>query len=605
MCGITGIISYRQKISEKMLYMMTETLFHRGPDDRGVYISDDKKAGLGNTRLSIIDLSEKAHQPMCNEDKSLWITYNGEIYNYKELRETLIKKGHKFKSNSDTEVILHLYEDEKENCVLKLRGIFAFAIWNEKEKKLFLARDKMGVKPLYYYLDGNFLIFSSEIKAIAGLKFIKKSIDMKGIEGFLLFGSVPSPYTIFKDIKILEPASYLVLSQGKVKIERYWNMKVPDNKSKDYKEIGKKLYEILNESVKINLIADVPVGIFLSGGIDSGTVLYFARKNNQNKLKTFSIVFKEKEFDERLYSRLLSEKFKTEHHEYEITSFKMKEEIENFLKSMDLPTIDGFNTYFVSKIAKENGIKTCVSGLGGDELFGGYSSFSNIPRLMKFKRFRFILKMLSRFLKEDKKYKLKHLLSEYNLETSFFSIRALYTPEWLSKILNYKDLHFDPLLYLKEIILKENFEDAEFVDKISLLEARTYMHNQLLRDTDVFSMCNSLEVRVPLIDEKLVEFAFKIPCFYKKDKIVLKDVMRNHLPQKIIKRAKRGFFFPIESWLKKELNDFIREGLEVNSFFNKNEVLKIYKKFKEGKIHWSRIWAISILNHYLKENRLC
>lgn len=605
MCGIAGIISYREKIDKEVCEKIIENLKHRGPDDSGIYISRDKNVALCNTRLSIIDLSQRAHQPMSNEDETLWITYNGEIYNYRELKNELIEKGHKFKSNSDTEVILHLYEEEKEECFQKLRGIFAFALWDEKERKLFLIRDKMGVKPLYYYIDENFFIFSSELKAIINLNFIKKNINFKALEGFLYFGSIPFPYTLFNEIKSLEPASYLILNDKEIRIKRYWKIKLNYNKYSDYESIKENLYNFFEESIKINLIADVPVGIFLSGGIDSGTVLYFARKNNQNNLKTFSIVFKEKEFDERNHSRLLASKFETEHYEYEVAGEEMKEEIENFIKFMDMPTIDGFNIYFVSKFAKENGIKVSLSGLGGDELFGGYSSFFLVPEMLKFKNFKFFFKIISNFLKEDKKDKLNYFLSNPLFEGAFFTVRGIYFPDKLKKILKYKNLNFNPLNYLEEIIKKENFENENLINKISILELRTYMHNQLLRDTDNFSMCNSLEVRVPLIDPYLLEFSFSMDSHYRIGKKILKDLMKNYLPCEIIKKAKKGFFFPIERWLKKDLRDFLMEGLEMDTFFDKREVMKLYKKFESRNIHWSRIWAISILNHYLKLNKLC
>ncbi len=605
MCGIAGIVSFDKKISEDTIYNIKKFLLHRGPDDSGFYISEDKKVCLLNTRLSIIDLSKNAHQPMSNENGNLWITYNGEIYNFKELKEELLLKGYNFKSNSDTEVLVHLYEEEGVDCVKKVRGIFSFAIWDEKEKKLFIARDRIGAKPVYYYTHKDFLIFSSEIKPIfENFDFIKK-LDIKAIEAFLSFGYIPFPYTIFEDLKILEPSSYLVLKDGKIEIKKYFFLKGDRNLSKNYEELKESLYNILDESIKMNLVSDVPLGVFLSGGLDSSILVYFARKNNEKSLKTFSIIFNEKEFDEREFSRIISKKFETEHFEYLTTSFDMKNEIERFLKFMDIPTIDGFNTYFLSKIARENGIKVCLSGIGGDELFGGYPSFFGIPKILKLKNKRIFLKILSNFLREDKKDKLNYFISNPCLEAAFFSIRALYPPFKIKRLLKDKKVSFDPLIYINKIIQDEEFLKENLINKISLLELKTYMHSQILRDTDNFSMCNSLEVRVPLLDDKLIEFAFSIPPEYKTGKKILKDIMHDYLPSEIIKRKKKGFFFPIEKWIKGDLNDFLKEGIfDINSFFDKKEIEKLWKEFKNGTLHWSRIWAIAILNHYLKMNKL-
>lgn len=604
MCGIAGIISFEKKIDEDIIYKMINLLEHRGPDDNGIYISEDKKVFFGSTRLSIIDLSENARQPITNENGNLWIIHNGEIYNYKELKNELLLKGHEFKSNSDTEVLLHLYEEEGENCLLKLNGIFSFAIWDEKEKKLFIARDRFGVKPLYYYFDKDFFIFSSEIKPIfENFDFVKK-IDSEMIEAFLCFGSFPFPYTLFKGIKLLEPSCYLILKDKKIEIKKYYYIN-RKNLSKNYKGLKENLYNILDESIKKNLVSDVPVGVFLSGGLDSSILVYFARKNNKNNLKTFSIIFDEKEFDERKFSRIISKKFETQHFENLITSFSMKNEIERFLKFMDIPTIDGFNTYFVSKIARENGMKVCLSGIGGDEIFGGYTSFSEVPKILKLKNYNIFLKILSNFLREDKRDKLNYFILNPSIETAYFSIRALYSPFKIKRLLKYKEISFDPLIYINKITQDEKFSEENLINKISLLELKIYMHNQILRDTDNFSMSNSLEVRVPLLEHKLVEFALSIPSKYKLGKKILKDIMNDYLPEEIIKRKKKGFFFPMEKWLKGDLKDFLLAGIfDIDSFFDKKELQNLWKKFERGSIHWSRIWSISILNHYLKMNKL-
>ncbi|MEO0271324.1 MAG: asparagine synthase (glutamine-hydrolyzing) [candidate division WOR-3 bacterium] len=604
MCGITGIISFNKKIEEDVIYKITEALYHRGPDDKGIYISKDKNVFLGNRRLSIIDLSINARQPMHNEDRSLWITFNGEIYNYKELRNELLKKGHKFISNSDTEVILHLYEEEKEGLLHKLRGMFAFAIWDEREKKLFLARDRMGIKPLYYYKDDNFFIFSSEIKGIINSNIIEKNIDFQGIESYLIFGSIPYPYTIFKNIKFLEPGSYIVLKDKELKKEKYFIIK-PEKSIKDYKKLKENLYDILDESVKLHLIADIPIGLFLSGGLDSSTVLYFISKNNYGNFKTFSLSFKEREFDESEDAKFLSKIFETEHYEYEISSYEVRKEIEKFLAFMDSPTIDGLNTYFISKLARENGMKVCLSGLGGDEIFGGYSSFFYIPIALKLKKFNLPFNFLSKLLKPDKKEKFSYFILNPDLRGAFLTTRTIFPVYKLKRILKYKKLNFDPVKYVYFILDEEKINKLSLKNKISVFELRIYMHNQPLRDTDIFSMCHSLEVRVPLLDNVLIDFSFKIPDMYRFKKRILKELMKNYLPEKIIKKPKRPFSFPMDKWIRENLLDFVKGGIfDIESFFDRKEIVKLWEEFENLRVNWSQVWSICILNHYLKINNL-
>ena len=383
MCGIAGIIKLNTNDGnlEAKIEKMQTALKHRGPDDAGIYISTDKQAALAHTRLSILDLSSAGHQPMSTSDGRYSITFNGEIYNFQELRENLISQGEKFHSQTDTEVILKLYQRIGSDCVQHLRGMFAFAIWDDLEKTCFLARDPLGIKPLYYYQLGTTLVFASELRAVlaSGLPAINMSVE--GLYGYLTTGSVPEPYTLIADIHCLPAGNWLYWQNGNITKKQYWQINFTPEKISppEAREIVRKA---LLDSIQHHFISDVPVGIFLSGGIDSTTILGLATQTQKSQLSTYSITFAESEFNEGELAQKIANHFGAKHTEYQVTSSFAKSILPDFLAAIDQPSIDGFNTFCVSKVAHDNGMKVVLSGLGGDEIFGGYKSFQKVPQMV-------------------------------------------------------------------------------------------------------------------------------------------------------------------------------------------------------------------------------
>ncbi len=393
MCGIAGIFGSSHIVEEGCLDRMCGSMNHRGPDGLGVYLSPDYKVALGHRRLSIIDLSEAARQPMSNEDGSIWITYNGEIYNYLALRKELSERGHHFKSQSDTEVIIHGYEEwGTEGLLERLRGMFAFGIYDSRPQGsypfIFLARDRLGIKPVYYTVQGDRFIFASEIKVILASGLVTKEVDPHAVGLYLISGSIPSPKTIYKDITALEPGHYLIISPKGLYKKCYYKLEtafVNDSLSQlSEKDAVEKVCSCLLDTVMCHLVSDVPVGAFLSGGTDSSAIVALMRGVGQKQIKTFSIAFPVHPHDESRYSRLVAQVYETDHQEVEITGKDLLIHLDKIFYAMDQPTIDGVNTYFVSWAAAQAGLKVALSGIGGDEVFWGYSTFRDIPRICTF-----------------------------------------------------------------------------------------------------------------------------------------------------------------------------------------------------------------------------
>ena len=624
MCGICGIFNYKNQktsITKDLLIKIRDSMIHRGPDDAGMYISPDKKAGLAHRRLSIIDLSEAAHQPMCNEDGTIWITYNGEIYNYREIREVLILKGHKFKSNSDTEAIIHGYEEWGIEGLLKeLRGMFAFALYDSRlpDSRLILVRDRFGIKPLYYSYNNSTFLFASEIKAILASRLVSKEIDPQAVVLFLIYGSIPAPKTIYKAISAVEPGHFLIISKKGLKKYRYYNLKDAfldkslTNISEE--EAIERVHSCLINTIECHLVSDVPVGAFLSGGIDSTAIVALMREVEYKPIKTVSVIFPDTPYDESRYSKLIAQRFNTDHVEIEINSKDLIKHMEKIFYAMDQPTIDGVNTYFVSRATRQAGLKVAMSGVGGDEIFWGYPSFWFVPRLYRWASLPGVC-ILARPLTSwianrylfRKMGKLNYLFQKPSLESAYLAVRSVFSIKDLEKILNpdlFDELRsiFKPTDHIKKITndLKTNYSITNIV---SALELCTYMANQLLRDTDVFSMAHSLEVRVPFVDHTLVELLAKLPVRYKakKDmpKRMLIKALNNKLPNEIVHRPKMGFTFPFDLWIRNELKELTEEKLNGTSVLNKPYVTKLLKNFYNHKVHWSRVWSLLVLSHWL------
>ncbi|MGB3207525.1 MAG: asparagine synthase (glutamine-hydrolyzing), partial [Crinalium sp.] len=384
MCGIAGILTlgnYQDSLPN-LIERMQDALQHRGPDDRGIYISGDRQIALAHTRLSILDLSPAGHQPMSTADGRFWITFNGEIYNFRELRSNLISQGENFSSQTDTEVILKLYQRLGVDCVQHLRGMFAFAIWDDLEKTCFIARDHLGIKPLYYWQSNSTLVFASELRTVLASSLPSINLSSSGLYGYLVSGSVPEPYTLIEGIHCLEAGNYLYWKAGNLTQKCYWQINFTAE-SISIPEAKEKVRAALIDSIQHHFISDVPVGVFLSGGIDSTAVVALASQTQTEQLRTYSIAFEENEWNEGETAQKVANTFDTEHTEYKITASLGRELLTQFLDSIDQPSIDGFNTFCVSQIARQNGTKVALSGLGGDELFGGYKSFQQVPRMVR------------------------------------------------------------------------------------------------------------------------------------------------------------------------------------------------------------------------------
>ena len=628
MCGILGIISEKNNL-EKYQNVLN-VLKHRGPDDEGIFV--DKNIFLGQRRLAIIDLSPLGKQPMrlkCQKNQSkLIINFNGEIYNYKELKSELENLGHSFFSNSDTEVILHSYEEWGISAFSKFRGMFAIALYDETNKELILVRDRFGIKPLYYYFDKTNFVFASEIKAFWSIDFIKKEIRNGSPEEFLFFGYILQPNTFYKNIFALEAGYYLKINFNnenfEIKKEKYADIKdyyLLPKENISLEEAIKKTKEALLDSVKYHLISDVEVGLFLSGGIDSTVLLYLMRELKQEKIKSVSAVFPGTAYDESEKINELTQKFNTNHLELKITGKDFLENLENIFYHMDEPSIDGVNTYFVSLAAKKAGLKVVLSGLGGDELFYGYPSFFDLAKInkvkliLKYLGIGYILKLFAGEF-NIKLSKLADIINSKNLEEAYLVYRRIFNhnPNLYHNVNDANMCKYskyntnDNDSYYKNHPRHYSPNSHSFVDShysfISFLEMSYYLKNQLLRDSDVFSMAHSIELRVPFVDNVLFEKIVPIPDEYKIknniSKFLLKEIIKDKVSDKILNQKKQGFVMPIELWLKNEAKEILQKELLSSNIFNKKTTEKMLNLFYQNKLHWSRIWAMFVLNRFTK-----
>ena len=577
MCGILGKVS-NSKIDKYNFNNDLSLLNHRGPDSRGTFFNDN--IALGHTRLSIIDLSECGHQPMEDQNENYVIIYNGEIYNFKSIRNELISKGYTFKSKSDTEVILNGYIEFKEKIVNKLEGMFSLCMLNKRNHEVFLARDRMGIKPLYYYNDGKSFAFSSEIRP---LKKYSSGVNAEAKILFLALGSVPEPLTTYNDIYSFPKGHFGFFKNGNFKISKYAQEKYLPKIKSDYQNIVFNTKNYLHKSIKNHLISDAPIGTFLSGGLDSSAITCIAAQYKRD-LVTLSLDFNERNLSERYYQDLIVKKYNTSHNRIIIDEKKFIDNIQNFVSSMDQPTVDGLNSYFVSLAASESGLKAVLSGVGGDEIFYGYSTFKNAKRIEILKYIPdYIIKMLSR---RKKLKKLEYLEIKKDI-FKYLSLRTVFTPSEIAQNLNCD------LEYVKSIIVQNINEyktnQLSLDDKTSLFELDMYMKNQLLRDTDVFGMAHSLEIRVPFLDKELVEYVLRIdPQLKFKNNInksLLADSVKDLVPSEIINRKKMGFELPFKYWFKNNINQFSIDEKIKNDFLN-------------NKIHWSKVWALFISNNF-------
>jgi len=629
MCGICGIVTPDFSGNEKtgIVQKMSNVMAHRGPDDYGYM--NLKSACLGMRRLSIIDPSPAGHQPMCNENGTIWIVVNGMIYNYKELREHLLNRGHTFKSQSDTEVIIHLYEEHGDECVHKLRGMFAFAIWDENKREIFIARDRLGIKPLYYSAPSDRFLFASEIKSIVKSGLIEPEPDLEAIDLYLSFGYVPPPWTILKDIHALLPGHCIHVRDAQVTVKKWWSFPEEGTTQCPLNEIIPQVRHLLEESIRLHQVSDVPIGAFLSGGIDSTAVVGLMSRVSDKPIKTFSVGFESDvpgRFNELTHANMVARKFHTDHTEVILKGQDVADELDNIIRHLDQPSFDGINTYFVSRAAKQGGLTVALSGLGGDELFGGYGSYQIIHRLSAYAKLwgktpESIRTAIARILEStagnlsngDRMRKIGRL-GWINSPVALYALarlnlwplekKQLYSPSFLreSKSANRHDCSLDLLEKYAKI-------DHGAWRMVTELELQTYMNWRLLRDTDVMSMAHSLEVRVPLIDHKLVEFVCGLPDGWQKSlgypKRLLTSALSEFIPEEIINKPKHGFEFPIEYWMKGVLKQMVEDTLSVHTIkkrglFSPDGVRSLYKGFLRGNYSYPVIWQFVVLELWLR-----
>lgn len=563
MCGINGILSKNKSMDD--IRLMNDLLKSRGPDSEGFF--QDADTYLGHRRLKILDLSNNGKQPM--EYKDLVIVFNGEIYNYLEIKSELIDKGHKFVSDSDTEVLLHLFSDMGSKCLDKLNGMFAFAIWNKRTKELFMARDRLGIKPLFYSTCENQMIFSSTFKAINSQ--VKFNLDHTSVQNFLLYGSVQEPRTLNTKIKSLEPGHYLTWKDGISEEKRYWNLKFSNNKYS-----VEKIRDLLESAVRFRLISDVPLGVFLSGGIDSSALALIA--NKFENIKTFSVAFNEKEYDESEIAQLVADEIGCEHNRILIKEEDIVEEFEAIISSMDQPSVDGFNTHIISQVVKKKGITVALSGLGSDEIFGGYPFFNSIPIINKISRYTGHMPFATSF-GSRRAQKLQLMLMQGNCIGKLHQIqRMIMLPKQVEQVTS------------REVIL-----DEPKSNNLSELEINSYLKNTLLHDSDRMGMNSSLEIRVPFLDHRLVEYLASIDSKYKlPGKKMLVDSVKE-MPKEVYRRSKKGFVLPFDVWLKEGLKEYC-ETVFSKSTLNCD---KTWNDFLKGKENASCVIALLVLCEFL------
>src|SRR5216683_2391671 len=631
MCGIFGILSREGDVSRDVLTRAQKCLAHRGPDDSGAVVIDGsagppRQLGFAHTRLSIIDLSPLGHQPMQDPDTGNWVVFNGEIYNFRELRTELEAVGVEFRSHSDTEVILAAYRVWGESCLLRLGGMFAFALWDAPRKRLVLARDPMGIKPLYYHQSEQTFIFASEVRTLLRTRLVPRKVDPTGVLSYLAFGSVYEPWTIVEGVRAVPPGHVLAVENGSVSSREYWNPLQSFSRAGSESPSGNgvatadQLPATLRDAVLSHLVSDVPVGLFLSGGIDSSALVAILSHNGV-RANTFSLVFQEAEFNEGQYSREIARRFGTEHHEIAVSQQDTLSVLPDALCAMDQPTIDGINTYLVSAKTRAAGVKVALTGLGADEVFAGYSNFRRVPRMEVFsKRFGRLPRLARQRLsasvtlfagRGDRSRKLAELATgQDSVVHPYFLVRMLFGAAEREALAGEGLGDSERAL---ESVLRESIAQSSTLDpvnRVSYLESHFYMRNTLLRDSDFMSMAHGLELRVPFLDRALVETCFRIPGSKKLNgdspKSLLLASLGVELPREIVNRPKRGFTLPFERWLRGEMRPVVEDALLKSDWdrtsISASAVRDVWNRFLTGETSWSRPWSLFVLKRWCEQN---
>ncbi|MBW1763610.1 MAG: asparagine synthase (glutamine-hydrolyzing) [Deltaproteobacteria bacterium] len=628
MCGICGKLNFHGTgITEELIRKMTSSLSYRGPDHEGIFVSPP--VGLGHRRLSIIDLSPSGHQPMKNEDGSIFLVFNGEIYDFEEIRADLKEKGHRLSSRTDSETIIHLYEDEGTDFLDRLNGMFAFALWDSTRQELWLVRDRLGIKPLYYYWDGSRLIFASEIKAILADPDVPREMDWKALDLYLTLNYIPAPWTIFKNIRKLCPGEYLIGDKEGISIRSYWDIEpqIGVLEKINFNEHKKQLYEKMEGAVRRRLISDVPLGAFLSGGIDSSIIVALMARNSNNPIKTFSIGYKDLPlFDETRYAREVAEFNNTDHQEFKLDSQDILDAFPAVLENLDEPFADSsaVPTYIVSRETRSH-VTVALSGDGGDELFAGYRMYQGelwakyYNAIPAFVRKRFIEpvinvlpdardKAVPEQIRRIKKF-IRGMSSSF--AERYYGWREIFPHAMRRQLLNKAQLDFQHLDFIRDMAQKELSRFSE--DTINLMlymDVRGLLHGDMLAKVDRMSMLNSLEVRVPFLDHTVAEYAFQLEGNLKlkgkTGKYILIETFKHLLPPSLHKRSKRGFEMPIAAWLRNDLKFLIDEYLAEDrikrqGIFNFEVINNLKERHLKGRQDTSwLLWNLIVFQYWYR-----
>ena len=608
MCSISGIFGSGE---QDVVVRMNEAQRHRGPDDRGV--AQCGRVVLGNTRLAIIDTSAAGHQPMNDPVSGNWITYNGETYNFKELRREL---GGEWASNTDTEVVLRAYGRWGVDAFRRLRGMFALALWDEQRQRLLLARDRFGIKPLYYYVAKNVFVFASELRALLASGLAPRQLSSAGVDSYLANGSVAAPITIVDGVKQLLPGHYLEVDESLGLKEREFAIAGCEQVRLSRDEAVAVLRAELEESVRSHLVSDVPLGVFLSGGMDSSALVALMSRVGEQRPKTFSVVFDEAAFTEAPFSRVVAERFQTEHQEIRLSQKRLLEMLPEALAAMDQPTMDGMNTFVVSQAVKEAGVTVALSGLGGDELFAGYPSFRRALKINAMPgAARRVASRVGKVALNGsvQRHKFWELMNSEGTPADVYRIsRQLFSRELIGAMQGRPRSAAPTIIQAGRPACGDPSPDV--VNEISRLELRGYMTNTLLRDTDAMSMAHSLEVRVPFVDTKLVDYVLSLPGKRKlgsRPKPLLADALADLLPRALLARPKMGFTLPFERWLQNDLRAEVTSVCEDSAALaapalNAEAVRGLWRDFlqKPRAVGWSRPWSIYVLAKWCEINRV-
>ena len=617
MCGITGYISFKQPISHSQQFLNNalNTLHKRGPDNKGIF--KDDKCELGHARLSIIDTSDAANQPMQDSSNQYTIIFNGEIYNFNDIKKTLQAKGHSFATSSDTEVVLHAYMEYKEKCVKHFNGFFAFCIYDKINQSFFIARDRYGIKPLYYSISNQGITFGSELKALLAYP-IEKKIDRDALNLFFRHNYIPAPYTILASCKKLMPGEYLKVSDGNYEITKYYDLSLEKNHQDSYKEAQIKIKDLLYKSIEKRMIADVPLGTFLSGGVDSSIVSLVASKI-KNNISTFSIGFPDEPlFDESKYAEEVANHIKSNHHTFQVTNKDLYQHLEDILDYMDEPFADSsaINVFLLSKKTREH-VTVSLSGDGADELFTGYNKhaalyFANQKTYKNtiIKNLGFAFNLLPKSRNSNlgnlgRKLKKLNKGLKLSAEERYLEWASFMEAENVKSLTNHNSI-INP-------VIENSFKDFEDFLKADF---QLVLSNDMLKKVDLMSMGNSLEVRTPFLDHHLVEYVFSLPTNYKIDsnskKKILKDTFRNELPSNVFNRKKHGFEVPMEKWFQKELKSYLKSKIFNNNplvqagYLNQNELTKMENNLFNGNSGDTvlQTWALVVLENWYRKNMM-